>query len=148
MKVILLQDIKGTGKKDDIINVSDGYARNFLLPRKLAREADAGAINDIRNKERAAEHRINEEKKAARALADRISGSTVKLTAKAGSTGKLFGSVTNKEIAELLNSTFGTDIDKRKVILDSDIKTFGTFECEVKLYTGISAKFYVLVGQA
>lgn len=148
MKVILLQDIKGTGKKDEIINVSDGYARNFLLPRKLAREADAAAINDVRNKERAAEHRINEEKKAARALADKISGATVKLTAKAGSTGKLFGSITNKEIAEALNSSYGTDIDKRKIVLDSDIKTFGTFECEVKLYTGISAKFYVLVGQA
>lgn len=145
MKVILLQDVKGTGKKDDIVNVSDGYARNFLLPKKLAVEASAAAMNDIRNRERAREHHIQEEKKAAQAIADKLSGTTVKLTAKAGSSGKLFGSVTAKEVAELISRAAGVDIDKRKVALASEIKSFGTYECEVKLYTGISAKMFVLV---
>ena len=147
MKVILLQDVKGTGKKDDIVNVSDGYGRNFLIPRKLAVEASAQAMNDINNRERAKEHRISEEKKAAQALADKLGGTTVKLFAKAGNSGKLFGSVTAKEVAEEISRVAGVDIDKRKVSLDSDIKAFGTYECEVKLYTGISAKLYVLVGE-
>ena len=146
MKVILLQDVKGTGKKDEIVNVSDGYARNFLLPKKLAVEASASAMNDIKNRERAKEHRIQEEKKAAQALADKLGGSTVKMFAKAGSSGKLFGSITAKEVAELISKKAGVDIDKRKVSLNEDIKSFGTYECEVKLYTGISAKVFVLVG--
>jgi len=146
MKVILLQDVKGSGKKDDIINVSDGYARNFLLPKKLAVEASAAAMNDIKNRERAKEHRIQEEKKAAQALADKLNGTTVKLFAKAGNSGKLFGSSTAKEVAELISKQAGVEIDKRKVSLNGDIKSFGTYECEVKLYTGISAKMFVLVG--
>jgi len=146
MKVILLQDVKGSGKKDDIINVSDGYARNFLLPKKLAVEASAAAMNDIKNRERAKEHRIQEEKKAAQALADKLNGTTVKLFAKAGNSGKLFGSITAKEVAELISKQAGVEIDKRKVSLNGDIKSFGTYECEVKLYTGISAKMFVLVG--
>lgn len=146
MKVILLQDVKGTGKKDDIVNVSDGYARNFLLPKKLAVEASASAMNDIKNRERAKEHRIQEEKKAAQALADKLNGTTVKLFAKAGASGKLFGSITAKEVAELISKQAGVEIDKRKVSLANEIKSFGTYECEVKLYTGISAKMFVLVG--
>jgi len=146
MKVILLQDVKGSGKKDDIINVSDGYARNFLLPKKLAVEASAAAMNDIKNRERAKEHRIQEEKKAAQALADKLNGTTVKLFAKAGNSGKLFGSITAKEVAELISKQAGVEIDKRKVSLNGDIQSFGTDECEVKLYTGISAKMFVLVG--
>jgi len=146
MKVILLQDVKGTGKKDDVVNVSDGYARNFLLPKKLAAEASASAMNDIKNRERAKEHRIQEEKKAAQALADKLNGTTVKLFAKAGNSGKLFGSITAKEVAELISKQAGVEIDKRKVSLNGDIKSFGTYECEVKLYTGISAKMFVLVG--
>jgi len=145
MKVILLQDVKGTGKKDDIVNVSDGYARNFLLPKKLAVEASASAMNDIKNRERAKEHRIQEEKKAAQAVADKLSGVTIKLTAKAGNSGKLFGSITAKEVAEAITAKAGVEIDKRKVSLGSEIKSFGTYECEVKLYTGISAKLFVLV---
>lgn len=146
MKVVLLQDVKGTGKKDDILNVSDGYARNFLLPRKLAVEATAQAMNDIKNRESAKEHRIEEEKKAARAVAAKLNGITVKLQAKAGASGKLFGSVTSKEVADAITKVAGVDIDKRKVSVD-DIKCFGTYECEVKLYQGISAKLYVLVGE-
>lgn len=146
MKVVLLQDVKGTGKKDDILNVSDGYARNFLLPRKLAVEATAQAMNDIKNRESAKEHRIEEEKKAARTIAAKLNGITVKLQAKAGASGKLFGSVTSKEVADAITKVAGVDIDKRKVSVD-DIKCFGTYECEVKLYQGISAKLYVLVGE-
>ncbi len=145
MKVILLQDVKGTGKKDEIVNVSDGYARNFLLPKKLAVEASAAAMNDIKNRERAKEHRIQEEKKAAQAIADKLSGTTVKLTAKAGSSGKLFGSITAKEVADAISAKAGVEVDKRKVSLSSEIKSFGTYEVEVKLYTGISAKMFVLV---
>lgn len=146
MKVVLLQDIAGTGKKDDIINVSDGYARNYLFPRKLAAEATAQNLNDIKNRERAKEHRIAEEKKAAQELAKKLEGATVKLYAKAGSNGKLFGSVTAKEAAEAISAYTGTPIDKKKVSIQGDIKTFGTYECEVKLYAGIAAKLYVLVG--
>ena len=145
MKVILLQDVKGTGKKDDIVNVSDGYGRNYLLPRKLAVEASAATMNDIKNRERAKEHRLAEEKKAAQALADKINGTTVKIIAKAGASGKLFGSVTSKEVAEAISRRAGCEIDKRKVSLSGDIKAYGTYECEVKLYTGISSKLYVVV---
>lgn len=145
MKVVLLKDVKGTGKKDEIVNVSDGYARNYLLPRKLAQEASNQALNDIKNKEAAALHRIEEEKKAATALAGKLDGATIKLAAKAGQSGKLFGSVTAKEVAEAISAHAGAQIDKRKVSLESEIKSFGTYQCEVKLYTGISAKLYVLV---
>lgn len=147
MKVILLQDVKGTGKKDDIVNVSDGYGRNFLLPRKLAVEATAQAMNDIKNRERAKEYHIEEEKKAARAIAQKLEGITVKIKAKAGTSGKLFGSVTSKEVAEEISRVAGVDIDKRKVNMD-DIKSFGTYSCEVKLYQGISAKLYISVGES
>lgn len=147
MKVVLLQDVKGTGKKDEIVNVSDGYGRNFLLPRKLAKEANAQAVNDIKNKERAEQYRIEQEKKAATELAKKLEGITIKLFAKAGQSGKLFGSITSKEIAEEVSKIAGVQIDKRKITLDSDIKSFGTFQSEVKLYTGISAKFFVLVGE-
>ncbi|MBE6753038.1 MAG: 50S ribosomal protein L9 [Ruminococcaceae bacterium] len=147
MKVILLQDVKGTGKKDDVVNVSDGYARNFLLPKKLAVEATAASMNDIKNRERAKEHRIAEERKAAAALAEKLEGTTIKLYAKAGTSGRLFGAVTSKEVAEAISQLAGVEIDKRKVALESEIKAFGTYQCEVKLYTGISAKLYILVGE-
>ncbi|MCL2486014.1 MAG: 50S ribosomal protein L9 [Oscillospiraceae bacterium] len=146
MKVVLLQDIAGTGKKDDIINVSDGYARNYLLPRKLAQEANNQNLNDIRNRERAAQHRIDEEKKTAERIAQELQGATVRVAAKAGEHGKLFGSVTAKEIAESLSRHTGIPIDKRKITIEHDIKSFGTYQCEIKLYSGISAKLYVLVG--
>ena len=127
--------------------MSDGYARNFLLPRKLAKEANAQSINDIKNKERAEQYRIEQEKKAATELAKKLEGTTIKLFAKAGQSGKLFGSVTSKEIADEVSKLAGVQIDKRKITLDGDIKTFGTYQSEVKLYTGISAKFYVLVSE-
>lgn len=147
MKVVLQQDVKGLGKKGELVNASDGYARNFLFPRNLAVEANAQILNDIKNKEVAKQHHIEEEKKAAQASADKISGKSVKLTAKAGNGGKLFGSITAKEAAEAINKEFGLSVDKRKVVLSSEIKAYGTYECEVKLYQGISAKVYIVVGE-
>lgn len=146
MKVVLLQDVKGSGKKGELIEVSDGYARNFLLPRKLAREASAQVMNELKNAEQAKAYRIKTETEAAKAAAAKIEGKTVKLYAKAGQGGRLFGAVTAKEVSDELKKVFGVDADKRKIVMD-DIKAFGTFTCEVKLYTGVSAKIYVLVGE-
>ena len=145
MKVILNQDVKGTGKKGDLVNVSDGYARNFLFPRKLAVEANAQALSEKNNRESAAAFRLAEEIAAAEAKKAQLEGKTLRIVGKAGQSGKLFGSITPKEIVEVLNSQYGMDIDKKKITLRSDIKTFGTFECEVKLYTGVTAKMNVVV---
>lgn len=147
MKVILQQDIKGSGKKGDMITVSDGYARNYLFPRNLAIEANAQAMNDYKNKEAAKQHRLDEEKSNAQKSAEILEGKSIRLTAKAGSKGKLFGSITSKEIAEHLKKTFNIDVDKRKITLAEDIKAFGTYQANVKLYNGISAKIYVVVGE-
>lgn len=146
MKVILKQDVKGLGKKGELVNASDGYARNFLFPKGLAAEANAQAMSEFKNKQQAEKYRIETETAAAKAAAERISGKTVHITAKAGQNGKLFGSVTSKEIAERVKAEFGIETDKRKIIID-DIKQFGTYEFEIKLYQGISAKLYVIVGE-
>ena len=146
MKVILKEDVKGQGKKGQLVNVSDGYARNFLLPRGLAMEADAQAMNDLKNKEEAARHHAAMEKQNAEEAAKALKGKTVKLTAKAGSAGRLFGSVTTKEVAEGLKAQFQVEGDKRKISM-ADVKAFGSYEAEVKLYPGISAKITVMVGE-
>lgn len=147
MKVILLDDVKGSGKKGQLVNVSDGYARNFLIPRKLAKEANAQALNELKNAEQAKKHKIETEKANAEETAKRLSGKTIKIEAKAGQEGKLFGSVTSKEIAGELQKVYGVTVDKRKIETKEDIKNYGTYECEIKLYTGISAKIYVTVGE-
>ena len=146
MKVILKQDVKGLGKKGELVNASNGYARNFLFPKGLAAEANAQAMSELKNKQQAEKYRIDTETAAAKAAAESISGKTIHITAKAGQNGKLFGSVTSKEIAEKLKAEFGIETDKRKIIVD-DIKQFGTYEFEIKLYQGISAKLYVMVGE-
>ena len=146
MKVILKEDVKGQGKKGQLVNVSDGYARNFLLPRGLAMEADAQAMNDLKNKEEAARHHAAMEKQNAEEAAKALKGKTVKLTAKAGSAGRLFGSVTTKEVAEGLKAQFQVEVDKRKISM-ADVKAFGSYEAEVKLYPGISAKITDMVGE-
>lgn len=146
MKVILKQDVKGLGKKGQLVNASDGYARNFLFPKGLAAEANAQAMSELKNKEDAEKYRIKTETAAAQQAAKEISGKTIRISARGGQNGKLFGSVTSKEIAEKLKADFGIDVDKRKVVVD-EIKQFGTYEFEVKLYQGISAKLYVLVGE-
>ncbi len=148
MKVILLQDVKGAGKKGEMVNVSDGYARNFLLPRKLAREADAQAISEFKNAEQSKQHKIEVATAEAQANKKRLEGETLVMTAKAGQGGRLFGSVTSKEIANELKHKYSLSIDKRKIVLDTDIKAFGTYNCEVKLYTGISANIKVMVKEA
>ena len=145
MKVVLIQDVKGTGKKGELVNVSDGYARNFLMPRKLAKEADAQAINELKNAEQSRLHKIAVETEQAQTNAKKLEGQTLVMTAKAGQGGRLFGSVTSKEVANEIKQKFGLAVDKRKVVLESDIKAFGTYKCEVKLYTGISANINVKV---
>ena len=146
MKVILKADVKGLGKKGQLVNASDGYARNFLFPKNLAVEANAQAMSELKNKENAEKFRIATETAEAQKNAERISGKTIRLTAKAGQNGKLFGSVTSKEVSEKLKAEYSISVDKRKITME-DIKAFGTYEAEVKLYTGISAKIYVMVGE-
>ena len=147
MKVVLLQDVKGSGKKGELVNVSDGYARNFLLPKKLAKEANAQVLNELRNTEKAKQYKIDMEKAAANKIQEKLNGQTVKVYAKAGQAGKLFGSVTAKEISEEIQKQYGVQVDKRKITLDGDIKTFGTFPCTIKLYTAITATVHVVVAQ-
>ena len=146
MKVILTQDVKSLGKKGELVNASDGYARNFLFPRKLAVEANAQAMNELKNREAAEKFRLETELKNAKETAAKIYGKTVKLTAKAGQGGRLFGSVTAKEVAEQIKAQFGVDIDRRKISM-SDIKSFGTFNAEIKVYNGVNAAIYVMVGE-
>ena len=145
MKVLLLQDVKGQGKKDQIINVSDGYARNFLFPKKLACEVDAKILNDVKNKEAARIRREELEKQAAKDTAAKFESIIVKLFAKGGADGKFFGSVTSKEIAEALEAQFGIEIDKRKINLKEPIKTFGTFKADVKLFADVTGTITVEV---
>ena len=144
MKVILLADVKGQGKKGELCNVSDGYARNFLFPKKLAVEADAAALSELNSRKASAEHHKSEEIAAAKKLAADLEGKRFTLTAKAGANGKLFGSVTSKEIAAEVTRATGISIDRKKLNV-ADIKAYGEYTAEIKLYTGISAKFTVEV---
>ena len=145
MKVVLLQDVKAQGKKGQIIDVSEGYARNFLFPKKLAIVADAKAINDVKNKESSRQHKIELEKAQAKELADKSSNLTVKISAEAGNDGRFYGAVTTKDISEAVKSQFGIDVDKRKIVLDAPIKAFGTYKLDIKLYPEISGKLTVSV---
>ena len=145
MKVVLLADVKGQGKKGDLVNVSDGYARNFLLPKKLAAPADAQVMNDLKNKEAARLHKIEVEKQAAKDTAAALKEKTVKILGTAGGDGRLYGSVTSKDIAEALLSQHKIEIDKRKIVLPEQIKAFGTYIVECKLYPEISGKLTVVV---
>lgn len=147
MKVVLKADVHGSGKKGDIVNVADGYARNFLIKKGLAVEASAQALNDIKNAKLAQEHHLQEQRAAAEAAAKKLNEKTVKILAKAGQGGKLFGSVTAKEIAAEIEKTYGETVDKKKISLESDIKSFGTFTAEVKLFQGVMAKVYVVVSE-
>ncbi|MEY8311236.1 50S ribosomal protein L9 [Oscillospiraceae bacterium 42-9] len=148
MKVILLQDVKSIGKKGELKEVSDGYARNFLLPRKLAKEANAQAMNEFKNAEAAKEYKVKVETEKAQENAKALSGKTVKISAKAGQNGKLFGSVTAKELAEEIGRQYGVEVDKRKIVLENDIKAFGTYSFDLKFYNGITATMSVVVCEA
>ena len=145
MKVVLLQDVKGQGKKDELINVSDGYARNFLFPKKLAVEADAKILNDIKNKEAARLRKIELEKAAARETAEKLQALVVKIKIQQGGDGKFYGSVTTKDIAEGLLAQHKIEIDKRKIVMSSPIKAYGSYTVDVKLYPEIAGKINVLV---
>ena len=145
MKVMLLKDVKGQGKKDEIVNVSDGYARNFLFPRKLAIEAAAKALADAKNKEDAKNFKIEQDKKHAREIAEKLQGVTVKIKATAGADGRLYGSITTADIADALKEQHSIEIDKRKIVSDGAIKAHGSYTLDVKLYPEIVGKVNVVV---
>lgn len=145
MKVILKQDVKNIGKKDEIHEVSDGYARNFLFPRGLAAVADAGALNVARTKVEAKAHHEAEARAAAQALADKIKDKTVVVKVKGGASGKLYGKVTSKDVADALSKLISADVDKKKVEMQSNIKEFGSYDATVRLYQGVTANFKVKV---
>ena len=147
MKVILQQDVKGQGKKGQLIEASEGYARNYLLPRKLAIAATADAINTMNLKEKARRAEEARLKAEAQATAEKLKDCVVKLKAKAGQGGRLFGAVTTKEISEGLAKQFGVEIAKQKLVLDEPIKAFGTFEVKAKLGFEVNATVYVVVSE-
>ena len=134
MKVVLLADVKGVGKKGELINAAEGYARNFLLPRKLAKEANAQVMNELKNAEASKAYKVKTETEEAQRIAEALKDKTVRITA--------------KEIAQEIKQQYGFDIDKRKIHLDTDIKAFGGYHIEVKLYNGITAKLAVSVTEA
>lgn len=146
MKVILKEDVKSLGKKGDLVNTSDGYARNFLFPRNLAIEANAQAMTEFKNKENSEKYKVKVETEKALADKEKIEGKTIKFTAKAGQNGRLFGSVTTKEIAEKIKKDFGINIDKKKISVD-EIKSFGTYKATLKFDHSISAEIFIFVGE-
>ena len=145
MKVIFLQDVKGSGKKGEVKNVADGYARNMLIPKKLAVEANAQNLSDLEGKKASAQHKIDMEKKEAAEYAAKVKGQKVVIKAKAGSNDRLFGSVTAGNIADALDKQFGVKVDKKKISLSSDIKNFGSYNAVIKFYAGKREKIDVEV---
>ena len=145
MKVVLLQDVKGSGKKGELVNVSDGYARNFLLPRKLAKEANAQAMNELKNAADAKQFKIDTQIKEANEAKEKLEKKTIVIHAKAGKEGKLFGSITAKEIANEIKQRYSIVVDKRKISITGEIKQYGTYDSQVKLYNGITANIFVQV---
>ena len=145
MKVILTQDVKAQGKKGDIIEVSDGYARNFLLARKLAIIADAKALNEAKNKEASRLHKIETERAAASEIAAKLETVLVKIAAPSGADERLYGSITAKDIAEALKAQHGIEIDRRKMVLDHPIRSYGNYKIDAKLYTDVVGHINVLV---
>ena len=145
MKVILLDNIKGVGKKDEIINAADGYARNYLLPKKLAVEANAENMSKLNNKKEAVIYKKDVEKQNAEELAKKLKGIMLKVRVKAGENGKIFGGVTSKEISDNLKSQYNFDIDKKKIDLKGTIKTLGSFNVNIKLFEGVVANLKVEV---
>lgn len=145
MKVVLLCDVKGQGKKDQIVDVSDGYARNFLFPQKKAIPADAKATNELKSKEESKQFRISEERKAAQTLADRIKNVEIEIVMGHGQDGRLYGSVTAKDIAEELKRVIGQDVDKRKIQLKESIRAYGKHSVDIKILSDITASFVVYV---
>ena len=145
MKVILKQDVKGLGKKEDLVNVSDGYARNFLLPKGLAAEANAANINIMNTKKEAEKTKKDRELAQARELVKKLKDIEVVIRTKSGENGKLFGSITSKDISDKLKNDFKLDIDKKKIVLPEPLKSTGTVELDVKLYPEVSGKLRVRI---
>ena len=145
MKVVLTADVKGQGKKNDIVEVSDGYARNFLFPRKLAVEATNKVLNEIKGQNEARQHRLEVELAEARALAAKLDTLLIKIHATSGADGRLYGSITAKDIADHLQKDYAITVDKRKIQLSDPIRAYGKYDLDVKLYTDIVGKIHVLV---
>ncbi len=145
MKVILLQDIKGVGKKDEIINASDGYARNFLFPKKMAIPADEGNMARLQSKKDSQEYKKELERKDAKQVKSKIENIVLEIKVKAGENGKIFGGVTSKEISEELKNKYDIKVDKKKVMLKETIKTLGRFNIEIKLYEDITANLVLQI---
>lgn len=145
MKVILLQDVKGTGKKGEVHEVKDGYGTNFLIKKGLAQEANAKNLNLLQGQKDSAQHKIDVDVANAKAIAEKLEGKKVNVKAKAGQNGRLFGTVTAKEISAAIKQDLGCDVDKKKISLNMKIEGFGDFAAEAKLYAGVSAKFTVSV---
>lgn len=145
MKVILLKDVKGQGKSGELIEVSEGYARNFLLPRKLATQATKDNLNTMKQQEQARERQLSQEKADAQAAADKLEGIMVKIKAKAGAGGRLFGAVTSKEISEALVEQHGINVEKNKISQSEPIKAFGTYKIKCKLGHEVSGTINIMV---
>lgn len=145
MKVILKQDVKGLGKKDEIVNASDGYAKNYLIPRGIAIEATSGNVNETVNKQKAAADKKQRELDKAKEFASKLKDKTVIIKAKAGESGKLFGAVSGKDIADAVKNQYKIEIDKKKIVLDDPIKTAGDHEVEIRIYTGVVVSINVKV---
>ncbi len=145
MKVVLLQDVNGLGKKGELVTAKEGYARNFLLPRGIAKEANAQAMNELKNAEESKKFKIDTQIAEANKAKEKLEGKTLVIHAKSGKNGKLFGSITPKEIANEIKQRYNIVVDKRKISTTLDIKQYGTYGCEIKLYTGITAKILVEV---
>lgn len=148
MEVILKQDVKGLGKKDTTVKVSDGYAKNFLLPKGLAVAATAGNINDMKNKQKAMADKQARELAAAKDIAAKLDGKTVNVKVKCGENGKLFGAVSNKDVADAIKKDFGIDLDKKKVSVDEAIKQLGEYDVKIRIMAGVSAMIKVVVSAA
>lgn len=145
MKVVLLQDVKGLGKKGELVTAKEGYARNYLLPRGIAKEANAQAMNELKNAEASKQHKIDTQIAEANSAKEKLEGKTLVIHAKSGKEGKLFGSITPKEIANEIKQRYNIVVDKRKISIVGEIKQYGTYDSEVKLYSGITAKIIVEV---
>lgn len=145
MKVILLQDVKSLGKKDAIVEVSDGYGQNYLLPRKLAVAATAGNMNEVKQRKDSLDNKAKRELAAAKEYAEKLNEKVVSINAKVGENGKLFGAISNKDIQDAIKEQYGLDVDKKKIVLNDPIKNVGSYDVEIKLYTGVSAKIVVKV---
>ena len=145
MKVILKQDVKGLGKKDEIVNASDGYAKNYLIPRGIAVVASTGNVNEAVNKQKALAEKKQRELDTAKDFAAKLNGKTVTIKAKAGESGKLFGAVSNKDISDAIKSQYKIEIDKKKIVLNDPIKTAGNHDVEIRVYAGVVTKVNVKI---